>query len=152
MKQKRWALLFVAIGLAAFLPACSKKKTENLVESAQVKTPKARYYYDLGPASVDVSGYPKKEQENYRLFLAICGACHTTARPLNSPYATEAQWRRFVHRMHLKMEGRGIALDQSNEEAVIGFLVYDSRVRKVQGRQQFEESQTRLKRQFEEAE
>lgn len=152
MSRTKWALFFVVASSIAFLSACDRAGAPaKRVRESSAETPKALYYYDLGPASVNVSGYPKKEQENYRLFLAVCGACHTTARPLNAPYAKEAEWRRFVRRMHLKMENRGITLNQSDEEGIVGFLVYDSQARKVEGRQKFEQTQTELKRQFEEA-
>ena len=157
MKQTKWALSFVVIGSVVFSPACdragvpAKRVGEGSAETLGEVSAKPQYYYDLGQASADVSGYPKKEQENYRLFLAICGACHTVARPLNAPYIKEAEWKRFVRRMHLKMEGRGIALNQLDEERIVSFLVYDSQARKVESRQKFEETQADLQRRFQEA-
>jgi hypothetical protein len=46
------------------------------------------YPSDLGPAKVDVSGYPMQMQRIYRELLpGKCMACHSLARALNSPIA-----------------------------------------------------------------
>ena len=111
--------------------------------------PRALYYYDLGSAEVDVSGYPPNQKDNYRLFLVVCGACHTTARPLNSPYAQPGEWRRFVSRMHAKMEARGVPLGQDHARRIIEFLVYDAKIRKIEGRSPFEAQRGTLKERFE---
>lgn len=110
----------------------------------------ARFPYDLGPATVDVSNYPKEIQQDYKLFLAVCGSCHTSARPLNAPYIKALDWKRYVHRMHIKMQGRGISLDHGMEKKIIEFLVYDSKVRKVDGKKQFQAKQKELAKLFEE--
>ena len=56
------------------------------------------------------TGYPDAStvsvQKNYTMFMNLCGKCHTTARPLNAPIVTRAQWNRFVHRMHFKAQSR----------------------------------------------
>ncbi|MBI4386560.1 MAG: cytochrome c [Elusimicrobia bacterium] len=141
------AVLFLA-GLST--AACGRGKESSSPEkpAASVKTVPP-YYYDLGSSTVDVSGYPERQKENYRFFLAVCGSCHTTARPLNAPYADRDDWRRYVRRMHFKMKGRGIQLDKADEDRLVDFLSYDSRARKMDKREAFEEQQKSLKELFE---
>ena len=149
MKTRR--PLLAAFFLAALsFGACGRKEESPLPEnrSSPGKTPP--YYYDLGSPTVDVSGYPERHRENYRFFLSVCGSCHTTARPLNAPYADGDAWKRYVHKMHLKMKGRGIDLDRTSEERIVDFLAYDSKVRKVNKHEEFESQQNELKKLFEE--
>lgn len=113
--------------------------------------PPARFYYDLGPAAVDVSAYPSSYQQGYKLFSAVCATCHSTARALNAPYAEADTWKRYVRRMHVKMESRS-ALPAPQEEALIlEFLIYDSKVRKLDKSEEFQAQQEKLKTRFEEA-
>lgn len=136
------AVLAIALSLAA----CTRREGPPL-ETKHVPQEKIipPFYYDLGPATVEVSGYPARQQENYRVFLAVCGACHTAARPLNAPYAEADVWKRYVHRMHVKMNGRGIELAGQDEERIVEFLGYDSKLRKADKRQEFEAQQKALK-------
>ena len=105
----------------------------------------AKFPNDLGPAKVDVSGYPPKIQEGYKDFLSVCSSCHTTARPLNAPYKTAYDWGRFVHRMHVKIESRGAILDDELAKQIVDFLVYDSKVRKIGREKEFQAEQEKLK-------
>ena len=105
----------------------------------------AGFYSDLGVSTVDVSGYPVRLQEDYRLFGEVCGSCHTVARALNSPYSSDAEWRQYVRRMRGKMKAMGIRLFASGEERIVEFLVYDSSVRKLRAGDAFEAEQRRLK-------
>lgn len=129
--------------------ACSTKETE--APAPAPAAPAARFYSDLGPAAVDVSGYPRKQQESYKLFLAVCGACHGTARPLNSPYVGADSWKRFVRRMHVKMESRAILPSAEDERRILDFLVYDSQVRKLDKGVEFQAQQEKLRKRFGEA-
>ncbi len=47
---------------------------------------------DNGPYKLDVSGYPKQIQKDYKVFSHKCGICHSLARPLNTTMTT-AQWK-----------------------------------------------------------
>lgn len=105
----------------------------------------AKFPYDLGPAKADVSGYPQKIQEGYKDFLSVCGSCHTTARPLNSPYKTAYDWGRYVHRMHIKINNKGAILDDELAKQIVDFLVYDSKVRKIVRAKEFQAEQEKLK-------
>ncbi|MDD5302063.1 MAG: hypothetical protein PHS14_03055 [Elusimicrobia bacterium] len=98
----------------------------------------ARFYYDLGPKEIDVTSYPKAQQENYRTFAKTCSQCHTLARPINSPLVTREDWKRFVRRMHVRTKERpGAAITADAAKAAIDFLAYDSEVRKVKGKADF---------------
>ena len=79
----------------------------------------AKYPSDLGPGLVDVREYPVEMKDNYRLFLAVCSACHTPARALNSPYASEFDWKRYVHRMHVKVSNLGFVLSPEQEKRIV---------------------------------
>ncbi|MBI4051968.1 MAG: hypothetical protein HY400_05640 [Elusimicrobia bacterium] len=145
--------LLSAFMIAGVLEGCSSNgKAPVPMESGREgpASPAPRFFYDLGASTVDVSGYPQRQQENYKLFLTACGACHAPARALNSPIIEESAWRRFVHRMHLKMEGRGITLEKLDEDHIIEFLVYDSEIRKAMKKEEFQIQQQKLKKLFEE--
>ncbi|MBI4371394.1 MAG: hypothetical protein HY552_03755 [Elusimicrobia bacterium] len=109
----------------------------------------ARFYYDLGPEEIDVSGYPKAQRENYAAFAATCARCHTLARPINAPIAARRDWERYVARMRVRTK---VAADKSftREQAkkVVDFLAYDSQIRKVRGRAAFEAQTRQLKVRF----
>ena len=50
----------------------------------------------------------------------------------------------------MKMESREIPLEEKDAKQIIEFLVYDSKVRKIDGKKQFESQQESLKKLFEE--
>ncbi|MBI4056669.1 MAG: hypothetical protein HY399_03880 [Elusimicrobia bacterium] len=133
------------------LSACDKKVSSPPDNHPQSENATPPFYYDLGSTTVDVSGYPEKQRENYRVFMAVCGTCHTAARPLNAPYIDRDVWKRYVHKMHLKMKGHGIELDPGDEEKIEDFLAYDSQVRKIVKKEEFQTHQEKLKKLFEEA-
>lgn len=109
----------------------------------------ARFYYDLGPKEVDTAAYPAKQRENYRAFSAACSQCHTLARPLNAPYVTREDWKRYVKRMHAKTKARaGASIGKADAEAAIEFLAYDAQIRKVRGKAAFEAEAAKLKALF----
>jgi len=132
--------------------ACSAGRPparETITKSADGRTAPASAYADLGRATVDVSGYPERVQAGYRRFTAVCGSCHTAARPLNSAYASEADWRQYVGRMRGRMRELAMRLTKNDEERIVEFLVYDSLARKIRGKDAFEAEQQRLKELFE---
>lgn len=106
---------------------------------------------DLGPDSIDVTGYPLVQQENYRLFAEKCSRCHTLARPINSPLVDAATWTRFVKRMHGKNQARangGPLLSGDEAKRVISFLTFDSRERKMKRADEFHAQQLDLRARF----
>ena len=155
MKQSSFSVFsaLAVMGMTLFCSACSKREEPSKpvkIESPAPEKPLTQFYYDLGPPTVDVSAYPEKQKENYRIFLAVCGACHTTARPLNSPHAKPGEWKRFVDRMHNKMESRGIPLGKDDADRIVEFLVFDSKIRKTDRGESFQSQQEKLKALFEE--
>jgi hypothetical protein len=107
----------------------------------------AQFYFDLGSDSIDVSGYPKAQQENYAVFTQVCSRCHTLARPINSPLTTREDWRRFIKRMHVRSK---ITTDKTftkeQAKSVIDFLAYDSNIRKIVHKAAFDAETERLKK------
>jgi hypothetical protein len=82
---------------------------------------------DKGPETIDVSKYPKAQQENYKVFAEKCAKCHTLARPVNSGYALPEEWTAYVDKMrHKKRSG----IDDDSQKAITDFLIYDSSIRK----------------------
>jgi hypothetical protein len=105
----------------------------------------ARFPYDLGSAVIDVSGYPQEQRENYKVFERACSQCHSLARPINAPILTREDWRRFVRRMHLKTAAKaGVRLGKEDAKAIVDFLAYDSKIRKLEGKAVFEARQKEL--------
>ncbi len=141
----KWAFIFILLPII-FLESCKTKEEKKAPSQVKLSATQfaAKFPYDLGPSTIDISSYPKEIQESYKLFLGACSICHTPARPLNSPYIKAADWKRFVQRMHLKMMDRAIPLDKSVEKKIIEFLVYDSKVRKMDRRAEFNAQQENL--------
>ncbi|OGR81818.1 MAG: hypothetical protein A2902_06895 [Elusimicrobia bacterium RIFCSPLOWO2_01_FULL_64_13] len=130
---------------AALLSACGKPEGPPSSSSPLSRQEMAaKFPADLGPATVDVSAYPREVQDGYRVFLAVCSSCHSTARPLNSSLTSAFDWKRFVQRMHVKVEDRGYHLEKPDMKKILDFLVYDAAARKVKGRKDFEARQKEL--------
>lgn len=112
--------------------------------------PLTEYYTDLGPDSIDVASYPEPQQRNYERFRAVCAECHTLARAVNCPTQSRTYWRFHLARMsaHSRMRHAG-PLSKEDREAVLDFLEYDGRVRKVEQRERFLEQDEQLKKRFE---
>ena len=60
-----------------------------------------------------------------------------------------ATWKRYVHRMHVKMESRSVLPSPDDENRILDFLVYDSKVRKADKSEEFQAQQEKLKKLFE---
>ncbi len=104
----------------------------------------AKFPSDLGFSTIDVSAYPRDIQEDYKIFLAVCSSCHTPARAINAPMTSEQDWKRYVHRMHVKIERRGYLLGKEDEEKIVAFLKYDSKIRKIDRKSEFASQQEAL--------
>lgn len=135
MTRALWIVFMLAAGSAA--------RSEEGFARKQMD---ARFHYDLGPAELDVSSYPKAQQAGYATFQQACSRCHTLARPINSPLAHRRDWRRYVKRMHLHSKAwKGAPLTRKDAETVVDFLVYDSERRKLQNRATFEAKDRELR-------
>ncbi|RKU25613.1 hypothetical protein C6499_14670 [Candidatus Poribacteria bacterium] len=91
---------------------------------AQRIAPKT-YPADNGPNFIDVTVYPVRMQETYKLFTNKCSRCHTVARPINSTFTPE-EWRKYVYKM---MRKPGSGLTPKTAEKIIEFLIYDAQHR-----------------------
>ncbi len=77
---------------------------------------------DLGPQSIDVSGYPPAQKKNYDVYAAKCSRCHTLARSVNARF-TAQEWKRYMKRM-IRRPNSGINEEQA--AAIYDFLKYYS--------------------------
>ena len=116
MKLRLMFLIYAFLLTGIFLSGCKKAQDQGPTAKFSTEQLKARFYYDLGDATVDVSKYPEDIQRKHKTFLAICSVCHTSARALNAPYLSAADWKRFMHRMHLRMENSEISLNKKQEK------------------------------------
>ena len=127
--------------LIAFLMLCGRA-------SASGKAAK-RFYYDLGPETIDIFSYPKAQQGNYAVFAHSCSQCHTLARPINSPYVARKDWSRYVSAMHAKAKAKGgLSFSPAEARLIVDFLVYDSKIRKVDHKAAFDALTRDLKKKF----
>ena len=118
-------------------------------EQFTAKQHEAQFYFDLGTDRIDVSGYPKAQQENYKIFTAVCSRCHTPARPINSPLAARTDWRRYVQRMHVRSKDQSDkTFTQEQAKSIVEFLAYDSNIRKIAHKAAFDAETDRLKKLF----
>ncbi|MBI4425827.1 MAG: hypothetical protein HY554_19005 [Elusimicrobia bacterium] len=123
--MKRYLTAAAGIGVALALwgtPVGAKPKDAEGKEGLEKTFP-----FDIGPDTIDVSGYPKEQQANYKLFERKCSRCHTLARAVNAPYALPEEWEPYVRKMQKK---RRSGLDKKSADKIISFLNYDSSVRK----------------------
>lgn len=131
-----------AFFVAAVLIAGAVWAGESLTEEQLA----AKFYFDLGPKQIDVSAYPKAQQEGYRLFTMVCAQCHTTARALSAPITDAKDWKRYVTRMHIRSRAKlGTVMTREWDKQVAEFLAYDSQVRKVKGKEAFDRQSEELK-------
>ena len=100
--------------------------------------PRVRFAEDLGPDQLEYDAlvrYPEPVQNDYVVFAKRCSKCHTTARPLNSIYASPEMWSRYVTKMWRKT---GSGISHQDAKQILEFLVYDSKIRKLDHRAEFE--------------
>jgi hypothetical protein len=133
--------MIVAAASAAFAAPAAGRFTDKQRE--------AQLSFDLGADSVDVSGYPKAQQDNYAVFASVCSRCHTLARPINSPLVSRVDWRRFIQRMHVRSKIQtDMTFTKEQAKSIVEFLVYDSNIRKIARKTEFEAETRRLKTLF----
>ena len=126
---------------ASTAPAPSPRLTEAELN--------ARYYYDLGPDSIDVSQYPQNQQANYKVFAQLCSQCHSLARAINSPRSNHVAWEYYIFRKRLRSKfapGKGFGRREASVS--LSFLDYDSKMRKGKYREDFEALSGELQRHF----
>ena len=110
---------------------------------------KAKVYEDLGPDAIDVSRYPAARREQYLVFKRNCEQCHTLARPINAPFTTAADWRRFIRRMRGKaVFSHGKTVTTADAATIADFLAFDAKQRKLAAPQEWAHSQRTLQAWF----
>lgn len=119
------------------VPATPKERLEE-----------AEFYSDLGPDAIDVSAYPAQQRYNYAVYARDCSRCHTLARPNNAPMAGRGWWEFYIIGMRARSSWKGAPLAPADVKAILDFLDYDSRVRKVEKSREFEAQTDELKRRF----
>ena len=83
---------------------------------------------EAGPATIDVSGYPKALQDTYLLFTEKCAQCHRLNHTINSDHhALPDEWKGIVTRMWHKP---GSNMNNTEAKQIVEFLTYDSSVRR----------------------
>lgn len=108
----------------------------------------AAYPADLGPETVDVSGYPPKIRADYQVYARVCAQCHTLARANYSQHVERAWWRLYITRMRARAAWKGSRLSRDETRAILDFLSHDSRARKRERRKEFEKTTAELERRF----
>ena len=108
------------------------------------------YYSDLGPDSIDVSSYPEQQQKNYAVYARACYQCHTLARSINAPAASPAFWEFYLLSMRTRTKfALGDAkITKEESKAILDFIEYDSDVRKLGRKEEFNALTERLKASF----
>lgn len=108
------------------------------------------FYSDLGPGTIDVSAYPSQQRDNYAVYARACSRCHGLARSINAPYVARGWWEFYMTNMRLRGSLAGRPFSKEETKAVLDFLDYDSRVRKIEHAADFDKSTRELKRRFDE--
>lgn len=108
------------------------------------------FYSDLGPDRIDVSTYPSQQRRNYAVYAQACSRCHGLARSINAPFTSRGWWEFYMTGMRLRGHMVGRPFSPEEIKAVLDFLEYDSRARKVENADSFGKSTTELKRRFDE--
>jgi hypothetical protein len=120
MKRIVATTVLAAIALTGLVRAVKAQEKEEPIDPRILA-------YDKGPAKIDVSKYPADMQAKYKLFAKKCSNCHTIARAINSDFALEDEWERYVKRM---MRKAGTLISPDEGKQIYEFVVYDSKIRK----------------------
>lgn len=169
--MKRYALLLLALAAACSgvrwsgggpsdAPAGNGQDLAVSSETAKPRLPAAppstpaqlataEFYSDLGPEEVDVSAYPTQQKHNYRIYAAACARCHGLARSINAPMADRRWWEFYMLSMRIRGRIAGRPLSKDEVKAVLDFLEYDGKERKVARAHEFQELTEELKARFE---
>jgi hypothetical protein len=144
--DRRAAALALIAALAAGCSWLNRSERETAKQEEGVA-----YYTDLGPATIDVSGYPPEQQKNYAVYARVCAQCHTLARANNCPVVARAFWELYIsgmrrHSYYYYQTQTPISRQES--KAVLDFLDYDSQYRKLLRKEDFDRQTKDLKRRY----
>ncbi|MFI5350519.1 MAG: hypothetical protein ACHQ2Z_13315 [Elusimicrobiota bacterium] len=159
MTAKHAVLPILALIVAAAVFAVADKHEAVSTTAASTTTVSAAplqerggimFYSDLGPDRIDVSAYPAQQRENYAVYARACSRCHTLARSINAPYTSRGWWEFYMTGMRMRGRVAGRPFSRQESKAVLDFLDYDARVRKVEHASDFDKSTQELRRRFNE--
>ncbi len=88
---------------------------------------------EAGPKTIDVSKYPREQQQAYKLLQAKCTTCHAAAWSVNTETVLPADWERLLKRM-MSIPNSGISKDEGRR--LYRFMLYDASVRKAEALRQ----------------
>jgi hypothetical protein len=142
--------LLAAAAAGALAADGTSVSTTTTSSSAVLERRDILYYSDLGTDRIDVSAYPEEQRRNYVVYTRACSRCHSLARSLNAPLTSRGWWEFYMTGMRLRGRAAGRPFSREEVKAVLDFLEYDSRVRKVEHADAFETSTVELKRRFNE--
>lgn len=154
-----WGLVELSLcaGVGVFISGCAGLRSspassgprEHARRELTAEQKRAVYYSDLGPDRVDVSDYPSAQKDNYEVYRHACSQCHTLARSINAPVVDRRFWEFYIASMRFNtLFHQDAAVPQEAAQAIVDFLEYDSNVRKVRRRGEFDALQEELKRRF----
>jgi hypothetical protein len=120
-----WSLRWLVV---IFANACLGVLTAQAGEAPMTSMKMGSTQMEAGPATIDVSAYPKAGQDSYPLFTEKCAQCHHLNHTINSDHhALPDEWESIVNRMRRKP---GSNINKTEAEQIVEFLTYDSSVRK----------------------
>jgi hypothetical protein len=120
----------IAMAMAVWLPTTATAVDEPMkpMKGDEHQTKAGSAQMESGPATIDVSAYPKAGQDIYPLFTEKCAQCHHLNHTINSDHhALPDEWESIVNRMRRKP---GSNINKTEAEQIVEFLTYDSSVRK----------------------
>jgi hypothetical protein len=80
---------------------------------------------DRDPDTIDVSRFPAKYQQSYKLVEVKCSKCHSLAHAINPKMSPEF-WRSYIKKMS-RLQGSGI--NERTGEVLLDFLIFYSQSR-----------------------
>jgi|ERR1017187_3798702 hypothetical protein len=120
-----WSLRWLVVISAS---ACLGVLTAQAGETSMAGMKAGGAQMEAGPATIDVSAYPKAVQGIYPLFTEKCAQCHHLNHTINSDHhALPDEWEGIVNRMWRKP---GSNINNTEAKQIVEFLIYDSSVRR----------------------
>jgi hypothetical protein len=120
----------IAMAMAVWLPTTATAVDEPMkpMKGGEHQTKAGSAQMEAGPATIDVSAYPKAVQGIYPLFTEKCAQCHHLNHTINSDHhALPDEWEGIVNRMWRKP---GSNINNTEAKQIVEFLIYDSSVRR----------------------
>jgi len=75
---------------------------------------------NIDPETVDVSRFPPKYQESYKVFAVRCSKCHPLSRAVGGNHGPDF-WRSYVKKMSRRA---GSGINEANGGVLVDFLIF----------------------------